>query len=369
MKKLLIVLALVFIAATPLISVAQEFVPLTNLPGIKEVGNEESLPVFFNSLYKLCIGAAAVIAILQIMRAGTYFMFNKGSVAHNEKGKSLIMNAILGLLLVLSPAIVFGIINPDILDLRLDFSKLQPERSGEVINQWMQECGVQGTPEQSQCVAAIPSLIRADYNECIKNYSHSACTSTARADFITRVMRVCKVSSNNTQLSCLEGKVNTFLSEELGVVDPGRSERCDVYDPKSVEQRLRDRNTGEVSCPAGKQVISDRCCVLTDNDYACCGRPASTVYVAAYYVTVTKSNGESCLAGSVTEHSSVGTNSDPNNPQGVKPCDVSYVEKYWTAGSVFGQGTTVSNPRWLEKCTPMPRGSYTLPADKNTCTF
>jgi len=127
MKKLLIVLVLVFIATAPFVSLAQEnFVPLTNLPGIDEAASSETLPSFFNNLYKLSIGAAAVIAILQIMRAGTYFMFNKGSVAHNEQGKSLIMNAILGLLLVLSPAIVFGIINPDILNLKLDLGGLKP---------------------------------------------------------------------------------------------------------------------------------------------------------------------------------------------------------------------------------------------------
>lgn len=123
MKKILL-LALVFV---PFIVGAQEFIPLTNLPGIEEAASSDTLPAFFNNLYKLCIGAAAVIAILQIMRAGTYFMFNKGSVAHNEKGKSLIMNAILGLLLVLSPAIVFGIINPDILDLKLDLSGIQTQ--------------------------------------------------------------------------------------------------------------------------------------------------------------------------------------------------------------------------------------------------
>jgi hypothetical protein len=107
-----------------------DFIPLTNLPGINEAAESSTLPAFLNSLYKLCIGAAAVIAIIQIMRAGMYFMFNKGSVAHNEQAKSLISNSIFGLLLVLSPAIIFGIINPDILSLRLDVRSLQPGELG-----------------------------------------------------------------------------------------------------------------------------------------------------------------------------------------------------------------------------------------------
>lgn len=126
MNKTIRIFVLVFITAFPFVAGAQDFVPLTNLPGINDVVASESLPSFFNNLYKLCIGAAAVIAVLQIMRAGMYFMFNKGSVAHNEQGKSLITNSILGLLLVLSPAIVFSIINPDILDLRLNFEGIRP---------------------------------------------------------------------------------------------------------------------------------------------------------------------------------------------------------------------------------------------------
>lgn len=124
MKKTLLIAALVL----PVVAFAQEaqpFVPLTNLPGINEAAASSTLPSFFNNLYKLCIGAAAVIAILQIMRAGMYFMFNKGSIAHNEKGKKLITDSVLGLLLVLSPVIVFGIINPDILDLKLDFDQFE----------------------------------------------------------------------------------------------------------------------------------------------------------------------------------------------------------------------------------------------------
>lgn len=123
-------LLLCAILAAPLLAFAQAddgFVPLTNLPGLSQTISSDTLPDLLNQIYRLCIGAAAVIAVLQIMRAGAYFMFNKGSVAHNEKAKSLIQNSVLGLLLVLSPAIVFGIINRDILNLRLDFTELQPK--------------------------------------------------------------------------------------------------------------------------------------------------------------------------------------------------------------------------------------------------
>lgn len=151
-RKTLYVLALTFVVAgsflsIPALSLAQGtdapvtvapvpekdpdaapvFVPLTNLPGLQNVADSESLAGFFNQLYRLCIGAAAVIAVLQIMRAGALHMFNKGSLSTSQNVRSLIQNSVLGLLLVLSPAIVFGIINPSILNINLDFSALAPD--------------------------------------------------------------------------------------------------------------------------------------------------------------------------------------------------------------------------------------------------
>ena len=63
MKRLLYLTAIIVLTALPVVVAAQEFVPLTNLPGIKEAASSESLPSFFNNLYKLCIGAAAVIGV------------------------------------------------------------------------------------------------------------------------------------------------------------------------------------------------------------------------------------------------------------------------------------------------------------------
>ncbi|HWH06929.1 MAG TPA: hypothetical protein VNU47_00140 [Candidatus Paceibacterota bacterium] len=113
--------------ALPSIAFAQGFVPLTNLPGLSDFEQSPDLPAFLNSLYKICIGVAATLAVFQIMHAGIKFMTNKGSVSENEQAKDLIRGAVLGLLLVLSPVIVFGIINPKILELDLDVSRLESE--------------------------------------------------------------------------------------------------------------------------------------------------------------------------------------------------------------------------------------------------
>lgn len=98
------------------------FQPLTNIPALIDSGNAintpQGLEYFLNNIYRICIGAAAVLAVFQIMRAGIIYM-GGDSVTEKKEAKNLIGLSIGGLLLVLSPYIVFSIINPDILDLKI----------------------------------------------------------------------------------------------------------------------------------------------------------------------------------------------------------------------------------------------------------
>ncbi|MEK7201599.1 MAG: pilin [Patescibacteria group bacterium] len=95
------------------------FVPLTSIPGIESAGNSATLPDFLNNLYKLAIGVAAVLAVLQIVRAGIMYM-GGDSVWEKKEAKSLIALSVGGLILILSPVIVFSLINPKILELKID---------------------------------------------------------------------------------------------------------------------------------------------------------------------------------------------------------------------------------------------------------
>jgi len=117
MKYLSLIAAFLLV---PLAAHAQDtgFVPLTSIPGLTDVGNSLNLEVFLNNLYRICIGVAAVLAVLQIMRAGIMYM-GGDSVTEKKEAKNLIALAIGGLILVLSPVVVFSVINPEILNLRI----------------------------------------------------------------------------------------------------------------------------------------------------------------------------------------------------------------------------------------------------------
>src|SRR6266481_8825422 len=105
---------------------SDQFIPLTSLPGLSSVSASSlSLPAFINNLYRLSIGAAAFFAVIQIAWAGFIFLSSADSISKNTKAKQKITNAVIGLVLVLSPYVVFSVINPKILDISLNFSGLQ----------------------------------------------------------------------------------------------------------------------------------------------------------------------------------------------------------------------------------------------------
>jgi hypothetical protein len=95
------------------------FVSLTQFPQIQALSESSNFATFINTFYKILIGVGSALAVIMIMIAGVQFMTSRGSVTSNEKAKSRIQNAIFGLILLLSPVIVFTIINPSILKLNL----------------------------------------------------------------------------------------------------------------------------------------------------------------------------------------------------------------------------------------------------------
>lgn len=104
------------------------FTALAPIPGLTDssntsVVNSSSLANFFNNLYKYLIGLAAVIAIIEIIWGGLEIS-TQDSVSKHADGKEKIQQAIIGLILVLAPVIVFSIINPSILNLSLNLPAL-----------------------------------------------------------------------------------------------------------------------------------------------------------------------------------------------------------------------------------------------------
>ena len=99
------------------------FQALAPIPGLTDQQPSNNFGTFLNNLYKFLIGIAAALAIIQIVRGGLNIATQDSAEKHG-KGREQITQAILGLVLVLSPVLVFSIINPSILNLNIDFKSL-----------------------------------------------------------------------------------------------------------------------------------------------------------------------------------------------------------------------------------------------------
>lgn len=134
-KKLLLFVLAIFIGLAPgaaALGAAQctegAFCALAPITGLTDQGtasgiSEGSFALFFNNLYKFLVGLAVTLAIIEIIWGGIEIS-TKDSVSKQSDGKKRIYNAIFGLLLILSPVIVFSIINPKILSLSVAFTPI-----------------------------------------------------------------------------------------------------------------------------------------------------------------------------------------------------------------------------------------------------
>ncbi|GEM_PF-2462234 len=158
------------------------FIPLTDLPGLRDVANSSTIPAFLNNIYKLCIGAAAVLAVLQIMRGGITYMMGD-SITEKKEARGLILMSVVGLLLVLSPVIVFGLIDKRILNLQINFGSLAPTGTGSPVTGGTEATGVcsylQADPESMETVTQFTNgeLPNGAFTWNSTDPSLSTCTS------------------------------------------------------------------------------------------------------------------------------------------------------------------------------------------------
>jgi len=159
---------------------ANEFVPLAPIPGLTEgvAATESGIAGFLNNLYLFAIGAAVMLAVIMIIWGGLEYMSE--SVTKKSEAKKRIYNALFGLVLVLSPALVFSIINPRILNLNISMPELRTKSGGtggstapdtspvtrptEKIDSGTPWCYYYGSPRQSDCKATREDCIRAYFD-------------------------------------------------------------------------------------------------------------------------------------------------------------------------------------------------------------
>jgi hypothetical protein len=112
---------------------AAQFIPLVKDPGnryLQSAYQADSLSEFLQAAFDISIVFAAILAVLRITWGG--FLYMTSDIADNKnKAKSIIWNALLGLLLILSIYIILLQINPNILNLDIDLNEVQAVPAGQ----------------------------------------------------------------------------------------------------------------------------------------------------------------------------------------------------------------------------------------------
>jgi hypothetical protein len=112
-----------FAETPPATGGAVDIQPLTNIPGLTDGGiNTTDLSTFFNTLYKYGVGLAGTLAVIFLMYYGFQYMTSQTPFKLGQS-KDRLWEIFIGLLIVLTPIIVFGIINPKIFSFNVELFK------------------------------------------------------------------------------------------------------------------------------------------------------------------------------------------------------------------------------------------------------
>ncbi len=241
------------------------FVPLTSIPGIDAAGNAATLPDFLNNLYKLLIGAAAVLAVIQIVRAGILYM-GGDSVTEKKEAKNLIALSIGGLILILSPVVVFSIINPRILDLKINgLDALGNTRfSGDTTS----------ALDRAETVVFTSSTL-----------SRSAAETKCKAEGGTKLLFQCRATDGTLRelavsQSCKAGEEQLATCTKEGPATPlspaDTQKMCETY------HRQIAPSSASCSVLAGESwsKVDSACCYNVQAGQQCCGALKSTYNTA-----------------------------------------------------------------------------------------
>lgn len=90
-----------------------KYVSIIGIPG---VSNSSSLPTYINNIYRIAIGVGAIFAVIKIALAGVKYSMS-GIVTDKAEAKKDIKGVLIGLAILLLPAVVLGTINPKLLNL------------------------------------------------------------------------------------------------------------------------------------------------------------------------------------------------------------------------------------------------------------
>lgn len=154
MKAIRAAFPIVFLATIPALALAQEYVPLTAIPGTTDT---TSFTGFLNAAFRLGIAAASLLAVVVIAYSGLVYM-TSDIVESKSAAVGRITDALWGLALILFSVIILRVINPDILKFNFKMTPI-PARQQQQVSPF--------TPDQEKTIKKLEEECNPARNEVL----------------------------------------------------------------------------------------------------------------------------------------------------------------------------------------------------------
>lgn len=102
-----------------LIASAQGYVPLVSIPGVTDASKTVSMGAYLAGMLKFLVAISGALAIVMAIIGGTQYVAASINPSAKNDAKDRIMNAFIGLALVLSAYLILNSINPKLVQFNL----------------------------------------------------------------------------------------------------------------------------------------------------------------------------------------------------------------------------------------------------------
>jgi hypothetical protein len=160
-----------------------DYEQLEPIPGSSATTGAD-LKTYIESIYKFAIWTVGIAAILMITIGGFMYLTSAGNTSKMDNAKRVVVDATIGLIVVLTAYLVLYVINPDLVKITISLKSLSSGMSGAITNKPVSiettggSCGGLSTQAgiASQCGDASSELVKL--LGCIKNKQPSAVISS-----------------------------------------------------------------------------------------------------------------------------------------------------------------------------------------------
>ena len=273
MKKTIFIFVICLLLGTAPLALAQsEFVPLAGIPGLTDnlPSGSPGIADFLNNLYKFLIGLAAALAVIQIVWAGLDIaIFHKDAVSAITEDKGKIRDAIFGLILVLSPALVFSIINPNILNLSISMPPLDTD------------FGFKPASILSKSTCEITKS--GDYLETARCVNKKAAVGYTCRNGADAAFTACG-SGNQSARSCVDGPLTVYCEKSIRVTYRAKA----IVDGEVVPRDASRQEEFTAGCNANGGKVGSNSITGTVFSQSCSAEDSAGIGKASCYtVTLT----------------------------------------------------------------------------------